>query len=46
MRLVHVHVQTRAHAPLADWWPLTQREAQDDNFRDEKGFLVEEIHKL
>ena len=25
---------------------LTQREAQDHNFRDEKAFLIEEVHKL
>ena len=25
---------------------LTQREQQDENFRDEKCFLMEEIHKL
>jgi len=25
---------------------LSQREAQDENFRDEKGFLIDEIHKL
>ena len=25
---------------------LAQREAQDQNFRDEKAFLIEEVHKL
>ena len=35
----HLHTVTPSHL-------LAQREAQDENFRDEKGFLIDEIHKL
>ena len=36
--------KARLLAFLADF--LTGREEKDDNFRDEKAFLIDEIHKL